>query len=402
MTPAFPRVAAGRVLPFAWRALVRQPARSALGIIGVAAVGALLFDMLLLSEGLLVSMRDLLDRTGFDVRVTTTADLPRTSPPLDEARKTAAAIAGLPEVRQAFAIRFADATIEHAGGEPLFATLDGVAGTSRTWTVLEGREAGPGEVVISRSLADAARLRPGGAVLTRLSCDDAPQALPPAKWRVSGIAAFPFELTSEHSMGGLMETLESACGTSGADRADMIIVISNGDAAAAASAVERIRPDLRAATNAEMLGRLEQGGFTYFRQISVVLTTVTIAFALLLITVLLTVSVNQRLGEIAALRALGFSRQRVVADVLCESALLVGIGGLLSLPLGLALARGLDGILKSLPNIPAALHFFVFEPAALVVHALLLAATALLAAAYPMRIVARLPIAATLRNEVIS
>jgi hypothetical protein len=39
-----------------------------------------------------------------------------------------------------------------------------------------------------------------------------------------------------------------------------------------------------------------------------VLTTVTLAFALLLISVLLTVSVNQRLGEIAALRALGFSR----------------------------------------------------------------------------------------------
>ena len=72
------------------------------------------------------------------------------------------------------------------------------------------------------------------------------------------------------------------------------------------------------------------------------LTTVTLAFALLLITVLLTVSVNQRLGEIAALRALGFSRRRVVADVLCESVLIVGLGGVLSLPLGLLLSSGLD------------------------------------------------------------
>jgi hypothetical protein len=44
---------------FAWRSLVRQPARAALGILGVAAVGALLFDMLLLSRGLIVSMQDL-------------------------------------------------------------------------------------------------------------------------------------------------------------------------------------------------------------------------------------------------------------------------------------------------------------------------------------------------------
>ena len=109
---------------------------------------------------------------------------------------------------------------------------------------------------------------------------------------------------------------------------------------------------------------------------------------------------NQRLGEVAALRALGFSRGRVVKDVLSESALIVGTGGLLSLPLGLLLASGLDRILKEMPGIPAALHFFVFEPRALAVHAALLVATALVAAAYPVRIVSCLPIA-TLRNEVI-
>jgi hypothetical protein len=47
-------------------------------------------------------------------------------------------------------------------------------------------------------------------------------------------------------------------------------------------------------------------------------------------------------------------------------------------------------------------HFFVFEPRALVLHVLLLAAASMAAAAYPMRIVAVLPIAATLRREVVS
>ena len=55
-------------LAFAFRMLVRQPARALLGVLGVAAVGALLFDMLLLSNGLVLSFRDLLDRAGFDVR----------------------------------------------------------------------------------------------------------------------------------------------------------------------------------------------------------------------------------------------------------------------------------------------------------------------------------------------
>jgi ABC-type lipoprotein release transport system permease subunit len=113
------------------------------------------------------------------------------------------------------------------------------------------------------------------------------------------------------------------------------------------------------------------------------------------------VSVNQRLAEIAALRALGFSARRAAVDVLAQGAMLVGIGGVLALPLGLLLSIWLDRILKAMPGIPASMHFFVFEPRAVGLHAALLVTTALLASAYPMWLVARLPIAATLRNEVV-
>lgn len=390
------------VLPFAWRALVRQPARSALGILGVAAVGALLFDMLLLSQGLIVSMRDLLERTGFDVRVTTTSDLPRTGPRLHEARAAVAAIERLPDVRTALGIRFAEATLDHPKGDLLSATVEAVTGAGRPWTLLRGADAQPGAVVVNAALADALSLTPGDPLTVRLSCGADSQAPPPAHLRVAGIASFPFAFSSEHSIGALLETLDTACGRHDADTVDLLLVASTGGADATAASIARMRPDLRPATNEQMIGRIEQGGFTYFRQISTALATVTVAFALLLITVLLTVSVNQRLGEIAALRALGFSRTRVVADVLCESSLVVGIGGAISLPLGLALATYLDHILKRLPNIPAALHFFVFEPGALAIHLSLLAFTAVAAALYPMHVVARLPIAATLRNEVIS
>ena len=55
-----------------------------------------------------------------------------------------------------------------------------------------------------------------------------------------------------------------------------------------------------------------------------------------------------------------------------------------------------------MPGIPANLHFFVFEPQTLIRYAMFLALTATLAAIYPMRMIVRLPIAATLRDEVIS
>jgi len=81
--------------------------------------------------------------------------------------------------------------------------------------------------------------------------------------------------------------------------------------------------------------------------------------------------------------------------------LIVGGGGLLALPLGGLVALGLDRILKQMPGVPDALHFFVFEPRAIGLHTLLLGATALIAALYPMWLTARLPIASTLRREVV-
>ena len=82
--------------------------------------------------------------------------------------------------------------------------------------------------------------------------------------------------------------------------------------------------------------------------------------------------------------------------------MLVGIGGMLALPLGAALSVWLDAILRTLPGLPADLHFFVFEPRALVLYIALLAVSSIAAAVYPMRIVSVLPIAATLRREVVS
>jgi putative ABC transport system permease protein len=394
-----------RALFFAWRSLVRQPARATLGVLGVAAVGALLFDMLMLSDGLIVSMRDLLERTGFDIRITASGDLRRAGDRLHDTDATLAAIRRLPQVGTVLAIRFVEAEADAPAGadtETIALSLEGVQGDVRPWTVLSGRDpSGDRETVVSQALATAMRLSPGSELVVRARCATDDQVLPPARLRVVGIADFPFELVGDPNAGVTMATLDEAC-ASRTDESDIILASALDDVDVTAAAVRAAQPRLSVATNEQVIGRLQRNGFTYFRQISTVLTAVTLGFALLLITVLLTVSVNQRLGEIAALRALGFSRRRVVADVLCESMLIVGIGGLVSLPLGAALARGLDGILKTMPGIPGQMNFFVLEPATLGLHMSLLAITALAAALYPMQIVARLPIAATLRAEVLS
>ena len=147
-------------------------------------------------------------------------------------------------------------------------------------------------------------MAPGATVSLKAYCFGGAGVAPAVPFRVAGIAEFPFDAPDQSGAGTTSASLADACGTPEARAADLIMVTSAGDADAAASAIAVRRPDLRAFTNDQAVGQLQQRGFTYFRQISTVLTTITISFALLLITVLLTVSVNQRLGEVAALRAL--------------------------------------------------------------------------------------------------
>jgi ABC-type lipoprotein release transport system permease subunit len=398
-----------RALRFAARSLFRQPARAGLGLLGIAAVGALLFDMLLLSRGLVVSFRDLLDRVGFDVRVMTTDVAPLAAPRLTNASEVARRLRTLPEIASAAPLQLVEAEISRPGRPPLRLTLSGVdAGERHPWTRVSGQElaagGGPPSLVISQTLARVLGKGAGDEVMLRPVCDGSRTALPAAPFTIAGLADFPFDDEGQLSAAALRGGIAAACGGDTRDEADMVLIASREGYGpdAAVRAIARAYPVLHATTNEEVVRRMQDQGFTYFRQISTVLSSITMLFGFLLITVLLTVSVNQRIGEIAAIRALGFSRARVASDVLWQSVLLVGIGGILAVPLGFVLSLWLDRILKAMPGIPLTMHFFVFEPRALLLHGSLLTVTAIIAAAYPIWLVTTLPIAATLRNEVVS
>ena len=404
-----------RSLRFAWLSLVRQPARAALGILGVAAVGALLFDMLLLSRGLVLSFRDLLDRSGFDVRVLASDAPPLMGPRIADASTVASRIAALPEVEAVLQLRVRDAQVaseQHDRGGGGAEPIDFIGADPRVrsmWTIVEGEDlpdesAGAPVAVVNRNLARRLRLKPGSELQLRGRCGDMGAVVPPVRFRVIGIGDFPFDSATARTVAGTLPDADRLCAETAQDRSEMLMVRSRPEAGAfaAAAAIRAAFPQLHAVTNEELIERFSRVEFSYFRQISTVLATVTLFFGFLLIAVLLTVSVNQRLGEIAALRAVGLSRSRVVAGVLWESVMLVGAGGMLALPLGAGLSVWLDAILRRLPGVPADLHFFVFEPRALVLYVLLLGIASIGAAAYPMRIVAVLPIAATLRREVVS
>jgi putative ABC transport system permease protein len=397
----------------AWRTARRYRARAVLAVVGVAVIGALNFDMLLLARGLLLSFADLINNTGYNVRIVGSAGLPLARLPVEEAGKLVQQIRGLPQVASVAMMRTEPASTAQPNVPPVGLELIGTSDFDGEgiWRLIEGsglntESAGQIDppVVISKGLASRVALKVGSTLRLRVRIAGEMSALPSVAFRVAGVADFPFEALDAHMAATTLEAFKAAHGGVIRDQADMVLVAAAPSVTpeAAVMAIASLRPDLRVFSNEQVIANFNRNNFAYFRQMSIVLSSTTAVFSFLLVATLLTVSVNQRLGEVAALRALGIGRRRIAATLVWEAGLLVGMGGVLALPAGQLLAAVLDRILRRMPNLPEGLHFFVFEPKALVLHGSLLVATAAVAAIYPVWLVATLPIAETLRREVVS
>ena len=93
----------------AWRTARRYRARAVLAVVGVAVIGALNLDMLMLSRGLLLSFADLVNSTGYDIRIAGAGGMPLTRQPIDNAGVAMTQIAGLPEIAAVATMRTATA-----------------------------------------------------------------------------------------------------------------------------------------------------------------------------------------------------------------------------------------------------------------------------------------------------
>ena len=130
-------------------------------------IGALLFDMLLLSRGLLLSFADLLNSAGFDIRVVSGEGLAARLPIADSAR-LADDIRRLPDVEHVLLIRIEPATVRATGKPPRGISLIGSSDAEQSWRIVKGSslaspaaaaEACP--VLVTRPLAAALGLAPG-------------------------------------------------------------------------------------------------------------------------------------------------------------------------------------------------------------------------------------------------
>ena len=387
------------------RNLLRHPARTLLAIAGIMVTTAMLLDMVLLAGGIERSFAQLLLGRGYQIRISPKGTLPFDSEAtIPAAAAVARVVAADPAVT---AVGAALGAAVYARRSDTLVTLFGNGidpAAQAVYEVLEGQDLAPGDS-LGLLLSPPAAALLGAAVgdtLALVSRLDPQVAVAATERRmvVRGTVRWLYDYRGQPSIGTLIPVLQSLAGSRAEDRVSLFVVRVREDSLAAA-ATARLRaalPALEVNSVADLVVRFRER-LVYFRQLSYILGVISLGVTVLLVSTLMTITVNERLGEIATLRAIGIARATIVRGVMLEGALLTLIGGLLGTGLGVLTARFLDRILTSFPGLPAAISFFVPEPRSLAVAALVLVATGILAGAYPALVAARAPIAATLRTE---
>jgi putative ABC transport system permease protein len=217
-----------------------------------------------------------------------------------------------------------------------------------------------------------------------------------------GRAHFLYMPAEQRAVALQIATLRQMRGAEARDRASLFMIRAR-DGADVDVVLHRIQAALPAVTavSTESAMRQVDERLSYFRQLAFILGAVSLAVGFLLVTTLVTVSVNERLGEIVVMRAIGVARSRVVLQIVIEGVAIMIVGALAGLVLGLGTARYLNSILAAFPGLPAAIDFFLFEPRDAWGALGLLTVAGIFAGIDPSWRGASLPIAITLREEAV-
>jgi putative ABC transport system permease protein len=219
---------------------------------------------------------------------------------------------------------------------------------------------------------------------------------------VRGAARFFYTAESQPTVAVPLGTLQSMGGASRTDRVSLVMVkVAGRDDDSVRAEIEARIPRVSVLSVAGATAQVEQR-LAYFQQLALVLGSISLAVGVLLVTTLVTISVNERSGEIAVLRAIGVARGSVVQQVVLEGLVLSTVGATLGLLFGLVTAQWLETILADFPGMPNTFRFFVFQPRDAFMALGLLTLAGIVAGAYPAWRAASLPIAGTLRREAVA
>lgn len=391
------------LLRLVYASLAQHRARTLLAMLGVAVSAALLLDMVMLSTGMTESFRGLLLGRGFQIRIAPKGTLPfDTDATIPDASGVTAALRESAEVEAVSPVLGANVHIPRPGRTVTTIALGVEPAVQGDYELVGGRDAtADGEVVVNDFLLRELGARVGDAVTVAGGYD--PQLRRFASERrvtITGRARFLYLAREEGALAMPIAALQSLAGPSRTDRASLFMVRARDGANVEQLRewIERRLPRVSAISTETAIAQVEQR-LSYFRQLALILGSVSLVVGVLLVGTLVAVSVNERLGEFAVLRAIGIARARITAQVMIEGMVLMLAGSMGGLALGLVTARYLNTILARFPGLPEAIDFFLFQPRAAWTALALLAVAGVLAGAWPAWRGASLPLARTLREE---
>ena len=390
------------------RELRKRPLRTLLTVAGVAVSTAMLADMLMLGGGIEQSFAELLESRGYELRLTPRGTLPfdteATVPGFAGLRDSVEAVDGVELVSPVLA---ASATVQELGagdeagaeGPPdvqvLALGMD--PGDQSLYRLTGGASPGPGEVLTDPAVATALGAGPGHLVRLRMARGGEVWGRGDAL-RVSGIGEFVFASRGDRQVMLRLPDLQTLSEQEDRVSFAMVRIRAGSDPDSVRAAILARVDRVEIVTLGGIAERLSDR-LAYFRQVALVLASLSLIVAVLLVGTIAAVSVSERLGLIAALRAIGLSRRRIVAGLIAETVALCVVGGGIGIALSVVVAEHLEAILSDLPGLPLAVRFFVVRAESLVTAFVLLVVAGAAAGLVPALNASRLEVAALFHKE---
>jgi putative ABC transport system permease protein len=390
----------------AWSSLRRHTTRTLLATLGVAVAAAMLLDMVMMSTGMRESFKQLLLSRGFQVRLAPKGTLPfDTDATIENTSGIMTLLRTNPQIVTISPVLGGTIQIPIGNRVVTSAALGIDPSVQGDYELLSGRNPVADDAFVANDDFLNATGAHIGDTLTVASGYDA-QLRTFASQRklvVTGRVKFLYGATNQLATAMRLATLQSMSGPERANDVSLFMVKVRDEAQVEPTRlwIERQIPSVSAISTSTALAQVDQR-LSYFRQLAVILGSVSLFVGFLLVTTLVTVSVNERIGEITVMRALGVSRAHIVQQIVLEAIALMLVGSIAGLGLGLATGHYLNTILSSFPGLPMAIDFFLFQPKSAWTALGLLALSGIAAGIYPSFRAASLPIATTLRQEAIA
>ncbi len=386
--------------------LIRHRSRTLLAVLGVAIAAAMLLDMVMLATGMRESFRELLLSRGFELRLAPKGTLPfDTDATIPGVRAITGKLRSNPDIREISPVLGGSIHIR-VGDRDVSGSVLGIdPSVQGDYQLLSGRDPTTADaIVVNDYLLQRLGARVGDTISVATGYDPQTRTYSGLrKLAITGRVKFIYGANEQSAAAMRRETLESMSGAGKSDRASlfMVKVRQGADAERVRDWIDAQLPNVTAISIATAIAQVDMR-LSYFRQLAVILGAVSLFVGFLLVTTLVTVSVNERAGEIAVMRAIGVSKAHVVQQIVIEGVAISLAGAILGLGLGLVTARYLNAILSTFPGLPMAIDFFLFQPRAAWSALGLLIVSGIGAGVYPAWRAASLPIAESLRREAIA